>query len=102
MIWVKISLANSLVNKTLPSKAPSAQKLRLNHPVGQKNYIYNIRHLTRQHNLLPRLIALENHQNRPPSPESIKEYGEIDKIPVKDRSKEYLIVRRIYISNVKS
>ena len=73
MIWVKISLANALVNKTLPSKTPSARKLRLHHPDGQKKYIPKIRHITRQHNLLPRLRALENHQKLPSSPEAIKE-----------------------------
>ena len=73
MIRVKIYLANVYGNKTLPSKTPSARKLRLHHPAGQKNYISKLRHITRQHNLLPMLRALENHQKCPPSPESINE-----------------------------
>ena len=35
LIWIKISLANSLGDKTLPSKTPLAHKLCLHHPAGQ-------------------------------------------------------------------
>ena len=83
LIWVKISLANALGYKTLPLKTPSACKLCLRHPTGQHKYISNLRHTTRQHNLLPRLKALDNNQNYPPTPESIKEYKEIDKLQFK-------------------
>ena len=74
LIWVKISLANSLGDKTLPPTTPSARKLRLHHLAGQQKYISKIRHIFRQQNLLPRLIALQNHQKCPPLPETIKEY----------------------------
>ena len=87
LVWVKISVVNALGYKTLPSKTPSARKIRLHNPDGQQKYISKFRHINRQHNLLPRLIELENHHKCPPSPEAIKEYEDIDKILVKARSK---------------
>ena len=77
MIWVRISLANALGKKTLPSKTPSSRKLRLHHPAGQKKYISKLRHINIQHNLLPRLRALENHQKCPPLLGAIKEYKKL-------------------------
>ena len=74
LIWIKIPLGNALVDNTLPSKTPLARKILLHHPDDQQKYISNLRHITRQHNLIPMLIDIENHQKWPPSPEYIKAY----------------------------
>ena len=74
-----------MVDKTLLSKTQYASKIHLHNPAGQHKYIFKIRHITRKHNLLPKLIALENQQNYTPTPEAIKEYEEIDKLLVKER-----------------
>ena len=83
LILVKISLANALVEKTIPSKTPSSCKLCLHHLVGQQKNISKIRHIPRQHIPLTRIISIENHQKFPPSPEAIKYYEETDKLLIK-------------------
>ena len=65
LIWVKLTLSNTLGNKTLPSITPSERKLRLHHPDGQKKYTSKLRHITRQYNILPRLRVLEKIQISP-------------------------------------
>ena len=102
LIWVKISLANALGDNNIPSKKTSPHKLCLHHPAGKQKYISKTRHITRQHNLLTRLRALENHQNFPPLPEAITVYEEIDKILFKARSKSNSSVRRLHMSNMQS
>ena len=87
LIWVKTPLVNALGDKTILSKTPSTRKLQLNHPDGQHKYILKLQQITRKQNLIPRLRALENHQNSSLTPEAIKEYKEIDKIIVKAKSK---------------
>ena len=100
LIWVKTPLVNALGEKTILSKTPSTRKLRLNHPDGQHKYILKLQQITRKQNLIPRLRALENHQNSSLTPEAIKEYKEIDKIIVKAKSKSNSSIWRLHMSNV--
>ena len=100
LIWVKISLVNALVDNTLPSKIPSARKIPLHHPSSHHKYISKLRRIYRQHNLLNRLRALDNHQKCTLSPRAIKEYEEIYKLLPKSRSKFNSRVQRLQMSNV--
>ena len=61
-----------------------------------------MRHLTRQLNIIPRLIMLENIQISPPSAAAIKGYEEMDRLLIIARTKANASVRHLHMINVHS
>ena len=60
LLCIKIPQSVSFGDKTLPYRTSSKRRIRIRHPRGQINYSSNLIHLTREYNILQRIIKYIN------------------------------------------
>ena len=92
----------SLWQQETPLQSPSAYKLSMDQPKAQERYTSQIRHLTRQHNLLHWLRHPAQEYLFPPSPQTIIKYKDINKHLTTAIIKANYYVGRPHMSNVHS
>ena len=100
LLWIKIQHSVSFGYTITNFRAPSARKLRIHHPIGQRKYTSKIRNISWEYDILPILRNLEQAQTSPPSLVAIKYYEDINILLMKAIKEAKYKVRCLHMSFV--
>lgn len=102
MLWIKLTHQVAFGGSQPPFRAPSARKLHLRHPRGQKRYITYLKQFLRKHKVLERFRALASRRSCPPAPDTTREYEALDRTLMNGRRAANARTRCLHMSGVQS